>query len=70
MSEVHVTTDVKITVADNGPLIVNGGIDLLDGEGKELATKEATYLCRCGLSSNKPFCTGAHKGKFESVVRA
>ncbi|NOU93550.1 CDGSH iron-sulfur domain-containing protein [Paenibacillus sp. LMG 31456] len=70
MSEVKVTTDVKVTVADDGPLIVNGGIHLLDGEGNELPTKDTTYLCRCGLSSNKPFCTGAHKGKFESVVRA
>ncbi|WP_028547445.1 CDGSH iron-sulfur domain-containing protein [Paenibacillus sp. UNC451MF] len=63
-------SDVKITVSDNGPLIVNGEIQLLDGAGNPLTTKEATYLCRCGLSSNKPFCNGAHKGQFESVVRA
>lgn len=63
-------SDVKITVADNGPLVVNGEIQLLDGEGKPLQTKQATYLCRCGLSDNKPFCTGAHQGKFESEVRA
>jgi CDGSH iron-sulfur domain-containing protein 3 len=63
-------SNVKIKANDNGPLLVNGEIELVDGEGKQLATKEATYLCRCGLSSNKPFCNGAHKGKFESVVRA
>ncbi|GAA4855799.1 CDGSH iron-sulfur domain-containing protein [Paenibacillus vulneris] len=62
--------DVKITVSDNGPLIVSGEIQLLDGEGNPLAVKETTYLCRCGMSSSKPFCNGAHKGKFESVVRA
>ncbi|MDP4107712.1 MAG: CDGSH iron-sulfur domain-containing protein [Bacillota bacterium] len=58
--------DVKIL--DNGPLIATG-ITLLDCEGNKIETKEQTYLCRCGLSSNKPFCNGAHKGKFESVVR-
>ncbi|GGG09589.1 CDGSH iron-sulfur domain-containing protein [Paenibacillus abyssi] len=63
-------SDVKITISDHGPLIVNGEIELLDGEGKKIDTKQATYLCRCGLSTNKPFCTGAHKDKFESAVRA
>jgi CDGSH-type Zn-finger protein len=62
--------DVKVTIADNGPLIVNGGIELLDGQGNKIETKETTYLCRCGLSANKPYCNGAHKGKFESTVRA
>lgn len=63
-------SDVKITVSDNGPLVVNGEIQLLDGEGNPFETKQATYLCRCGLSANKPFCNGAHKEKFDSKVRA
>jgi len=63
-------SEPNVTVADNGPLIVKGAIDLHDGEGNTLTTKETTYLCRCGLSSNKPFCNGAHKGNFESTVRA
>lgn len=28
------------------------------------------YLCRCGLSTNQPYCTGAHEGKFKNEVRA
>ena len=28
---------------------------LIEAEGDEL------YLCRCGASSNKPFCDGSHK---------
>jgi CDGSH-type Zn-finger protein len=61
---------VKITAADNGPLIVNGEIELTDGSGATITTKQATYFCRCGLSANKPFCNGAHKGNFESEIRA
>jgi CDGSH iron-sulfur domain-containing protein 3 len=60
---------VEIKVSDDGPLIVNG-VTLVDGEGKTIETKEQIYLCRCGLSKNKPFCDGSHKGKFESKVRA
>jgi CDGSH-type Zn-finger protein len=62
-------SDVKIQARDNGPLLVQGAIQLQDGEGNTYETKEATYLCRCGLSMNKPFCDGAHKGKFESQTR-
>ncbi|WNF36266.1 CDGSH iron-sulfur domain-containing protein [Bacillaceae bacterium IKA-2] len=59
----------EIKILDNGPLVVDGAT-FVDGEGKKMETKEQVYLCRCGLSSNKPYCNGAHKGKFESEVRA
>ncbi|HZG15319.1 MAG TPA: CDGSH iron-sulfur domain-containing protein [Candidatus Bathyarchaeia archaeon] len=61
---------VEIKVADNGPLRVSGEFMLMDGEGNRLETKDQVSLCRCGLSDNKPFCNGAHKGNFESTVRA
>jgi len=61
---------VEIKVADNGPLRVSGEFILMDGEGNRLETKDQVSLCRCGLSDNKPFCNGAHKGNFESTVRA
>ncbi|MCZ8523445.1 MULTISPECIES: CDGSH iron-sulfur domain-containing protein [Paenibacillus] len=59
----------EVKVLDNGPLLVSGA-ELLDGEGNKLESKDPMYLCRCGLSANKPFCNGAHKGKFESEVRS
>lgn len=59
-----------IQVRDNGSLLVKGEFELLDGEGKPLADKPQVSLCRCGLSTNKPFCDGAHKGQFDSAVRA
>lgn len=59
-----------IKVMNNGPLRVTGKIELVDTDGNAFDTKQTFSLCRCGLSDNKPFCDGSHKGKFESTVRA
>jgi CDGSH-type Zn-finger protein len=59
----------EIQFLDDGPIVAKG-MALLDGEGNKMEAKEEVYLCRCGLSSNKPYCNGAHKGKFDSDVRA
>jgi CDGSH-type Zn-finger protein len=67
-------SSVNIRVRDNGPLLVEGPITLVDAEGKQLTIPEgkpAIALCRCGHSQNKPFCDGAHKSNdFQSCVRA
>jgi CDGSH-type Zn-finger protein len=57
--------DVKITVKNNGPFRVEcpeGAISLVDanGEAFDLTGKTAFSLCRCGGSTNKPFCDGTH----------
>lgn len=62
--------NVKIQALDNGPFLVNGGVELTDGEGNTIDIKQETYLCRCGLSANMPFCTGAHQGKFQNTIRS
>jgi CDGSH iron-sulfur domain-containing protein 3 len=62
-------TKVQIKVNDNGSLRVTGEVELIDGEGNVFPAKPAFSLCRCGLSNNKPYCDGSHKGKFESAVR-
>jgi CDGSH-type Zn-finger protein len=53
---------VVITVRPNGPLRVEGSFVLKDVNGQEwdLTGKPAVSLCRCGLSSNRPFCDGTH----------
>lgn len=57
----------KITVNDNGSLKVDGEFEVVDKNGNEyyLAGRTIVSFCRCGLSQNKPFCDGAHKGHFE-----
>lgn len=56
-------SDTKITVNDNGPLKVEGEVNLLDKNGDQVPTREGApfFLCRCGASENKPFCDGSHK---------
>ena len=55
-------SEVKITVKPNGPYRVEGPVKLVDIEGREwdLTGKPAFSLCRCGGSTNKPFCDGTH----------
>ncbi|MDF2945614.1 MAG: zinc finger CDGSH-type domain protein [Bacillales bacterium] len=62
-------SNMKIQAMDNGPLVVSGQAELLDGEGILMETNEECYLCRCGLSNNTPYCTGAHEGKFHNLTR-
>jgi CDGSH-type Zn-finger protein len=62
-----------ITALKNGPLKVEGEISLNDSSGKSFSTPagKAVFLCRCGLSANKPFCDGSHsKQGFVSEVIA
>ncbi|WP_187264333.1 CDGSH iron-sulfur domain-containing protein [Pontibacter beigongshangensis] len=57
----------KITVNSNGSLRVEGEFEIVDKNGNvyDLGGRELVSICRCGRSSNKPFCDGSHKGHFE-----
>ncbi len=57
----------KITVNSNGSLIISGDMEMVDKNGNtyDLGGRDVVTLCRCGLSSNKPFCDGSHRGHFE-----
>lgn len=53
--------EVTIRPSKNGPYIVEGAVDLFDVEGNKInVDKPRLALCRCGASSNKPFCDGTH----------
>jgi CDGSH-type Zn-finger protein len=67
-------SELKITVSQNGPYIVSGGVPLTrqiieadeEGDSRDWRQAEAYdaapeyNLCRCGNSQNKPFCDGSH----------
>ena len=44
----------------HGPIWVRGGIRIEGVDGKCYETRNRVTLCRCGASSNKPFCDGSH----------
>ncbi len=54
-------TTTRIEVAQNGPLLVRGNVLIVDANGNETVKENMTALCRCGHSSNKPFCDGTHR---------
>lgn len=63
----------QMTPLKNGPLKVEGDFSLNDSAGKPFTLEpgKAAFLCRCGLSSKKPFCDGSHsKQGFASEVVA
>jgi CDGSH-type Zn-finger protein len=65
----------RIVITKNGPLLVYGGVpvsvQVIGGTaagasseyeaGPEIVVGERYALCRCGSSSQKPFCDGTHK---------
>jgi 3-phenylpropionate/trans-cinnamate dioxygenase ferredoxin subunit len=56
-----IMADVSIRSMPNGPYIVEGEVDVYDAGGSKVTSeKPRIALCRCGASSNKPFCDGTH----------
>src|SRR4051794_30745456 len=43
-----------VRTSENGPLLVSGGVRILDAEGAVLYEGDKAALCRCGGSANKP----------------
>jgi CDGSH-type Zn-finger protein len=63
----------RVTVMNNGSLRIEGEFEIVDQDGRAfgLAGRTRVSLCRCGQSSDKPFCDSAHKTcGFDSVVVA
>lgn len=43
-----------------GPIWARGGIPIVSADGETYEVRNRITLCRCGRSSNKPFCDGSH----------
>jgi CDGSH-type Zn-finger protein len=62
-----------VTIRNNGSIRIEGDFAILDQEGRpfDLGGRTMISLCRCGQSSNKPFCDSTHKTcGFASIVEA
>ncbi len=52
---------LKVTPLANGPLMVEGNLEVCTGTGHTINRTQKCFLCRCGASEKKPFCDGSHK---------
>lgn len=53
--------ELRVSPQRNGPLQVEGNLEIVSGTGRTIARTRKTWLCRCGHSADKPFCDGSHK---------
>lgn len=58
--EEEVSAETIAEVTKDGPLLVYGNIVVKTADGSETRKSKVTAFCRCGASSNKPFCDGTH----------
>lgn len=54
------TTEIKVEVAENGPLLIHGNFEVIHKTGTSEKKTRTTAFCRCGASKNKPYCDGTH----------
>ena len=69
--EVPPMATVTIETIKNGPYIVKGEVELIDADGNHFSVEKRMALCRCGASTEKPFCDGTHsKIGFQAAEKA
>ena len=78
----HATGTMRITVTENGPYVVKGGVPLDEAAivpvaghreyrtGRTFSDQETYALCRCGRTSTPPFCDGSHLEGFDGTETA
>jgi len=52
---------IEIRLRENAMLIAKGPMIIQSEDGARTTTRNKVALCRCGESSNKPFCDATHK---------
>jgi CDGSH-type Zn-finger protein/uncharacterized Fe-S cluster protein YjdI len=51
---------LRIAPIPDGPLQLDGNVEICTGTGRTVLRTRSARLCRCGASENKPFCDGSH----------
>jgi CDGSH-type Zn-finger protein/uncharacterized Fe-S cluster protein YjdI len=52
---------VEVKPQPNGPLLIEGSVEVVTGTGRTITRTLKAAYCRCGGSENKPFCDGTHR---------
>ncbi|GAA2109195.1 hypothetical protein GCM10009841_30290 [Microlunatus panaciterrae] len=54
--------EVEVTLCPDGPLLVRGATQVVDGDGeRHRVERPVVAVCRCGSSLRPPWCDGMHK---------
>jgi CDGSH-type Zn-finger protein/uncharacterized Fe-S cluster protein YjdI len=51
----------SVRIMRDGPIVVEGDFQIVDGTNEKLKPTTMTSFCRCGASRNMPFCDGTHR---------
>lgn len=51
----------QVEVLPDGPLLVKGSLVVKNSDGTTTEKNAITAFCRCGASTNKPYCDGSHR---------
>lgn len=51
---------LTVEIMDPGPILLKGKIQLTQADGSSENKEGVTALCRCGKTSNSPYCDGSH----------
>lgn len=51
----------SIMPKENGSLVLKGNVSFTLPDGSHADPEDTRFLCRCGQSSNKPYCDGSHR---------
>jgi len=60
-SENNKKSQALVEVIDFGPLKISGNFIIKDLKRDKEESPGEIWLCRCGRSSDKPYCDGSHK---------
>jgi uncharacterized Fe-S cluster protein YjdI len=55
-----ILAETVVEALADGPLAIRGNLRIIGPDGTTLRHATRVTLCRCGQSSNKPFCDGTH----------
>ncbi|VAW67346.1 FIG00793105: hypothetical protein [hydrothermal vent metagenome] len=51
---------LSISPLENGPIKLQGNLEICAGTGHTVDRLQQVFLCRCGHSKKKPYCDGSH----------
>jgi len=49
-----------LSTVPNGPVLFKGPLEIFGADDGDSQSGSKGALCRCGASSNKPYCDGSH----------